>query len=99
MAAAARIVLRDWSIGKFDRYTTPSAPTNTATAQSSSITAKLVNPCDKSLSSVNDEAILSSVQTRKERRKQGCLIKLGYGSIDRQWLWKSLGKGCDDENG
>ena len=75
MASAARIVLRDWSIGKFDRYTTPSA----APAQSS-ITA---DPCDDITQLyVHDEAILSTVQTRKERRKQGGLVRFVYISID-----------------
>jgi nuclear GTP-binding protein len=74
LAGAARIVLRDWSIGKFDRYTTPpSAPPviNTATTTLS-----------ESSLYVNDEAILSTIQTRKERRKKGGLVRFAYGSID-----------------
>jgi nuclear GTP-binding protein len=106
LAGAARIVLRDWSIGKFDRYTTPpSAPViNTATAQSeSSITAKLANPCDNITQLyVNDEAILSTIQTRKERRKQGGLVKFAYGSIDPRKVavdepWNGLEQNDDEE--
>ena len=85
MAAAARIVLRDWSIGKFDRYTTPPTPViKTATAPpESSITAKLGDPCDNLTQFyANDEAILSTIKTRKEKRKQGGIVKFAYGSID-----------------
>jgi nuclear GTP-binding protein len=80
-------VLRDWSTGKFDRYTTPPPPvTNTATAQSESfITTKLAepDPCyNITQLYVNDEVILSSIQTRKKRRKEVGLVKFTYGSID-----------------
>ena len=93
MAGAARIVLRDWSIGKFDRFTTPSsAPPviNTAAATTQS----------ESSLYVNDEAILSTIQTRKERRKRGGLVRFTYGSIDPRKVaveepWN--GEGDDDE--
>ena len=115
MASAARIVLRDWSIGKFDRYTTPpsaSAPVtpvtgNAATAQSesSTIMAKLVNnSCDNIAQFyVKDEVILSTIQTRKERRKQGGLVKFAYGSIDfrkvaMEELWNGLEQDDDDDD-
>ena len=105
MASAARIVLRDWSIGKFDRYTTPPAAVNTATAQSeSSTTAKLANPCDNITQLyVNDEAILSTIQTRKERCKQGGLVKFAYGSIDPRKVaveepWNGLEQNDDEES-
>ena len=106
MAAAARIVLRDWSIGKFDRYTTPPPATviNTSTAQSeSSKTAKLADPSDDIIQLyANDEAILSTVKTRKERRKQGGLVKFAYGSIDPRRLaveepWNGLEQSDDEE--
>ena len=106
MAAAARIVLRDWSIGKFDRYTTPPAPvTNTATAQSESfITTKLADPCDNITQHyVNDEVILSSIRTRKERRKQGGIVKFTYGSIDSRKVavldqWNGLEQNDNEES-
>jgi nuclear GTP-binding protein len=106
LAAAARIVLRDWSIGKFDRYTTPPAPViKTAPAQSeSSITAKLADPCDNITQLyANDEAILSTIRTRKERRKQGGLVKFTYGSIDSrkvavEELWSGLEQNDDEES-
>ena len=105
MASAARIVLRDWSIGKFDRYTTPPAAINTTTAQSeSSITAKLADSCDNITQLyVNDEAILSTIQTRKERCKQGGLVKFAYGSIDPRKVaveepWNGLEQNDDEES-
>ena len=85
MAATARIVLRDWSIGKFDRYMTlPTPVIKTATAPpDSSITAKLADLCDNLTQFyANDEAILSTIKMRKERHKQGGLVKFAYGSID-----------------
>ena len=95
MAGAARIVLRDWSIGKFDRFTTPSsAPPviNTAAATTQS----------ESSLYVNDEAILSTIQTRKERRKRGGLVRFTYGSIDPRKVaveepWNGLEESDDDD--
>ena len=107
MTAAARIVLRDWSIGKFDRYTTPpTAPIiNTVTAQSeSSVTANLANPSDNIAQLyVNDETILSTIRTRKERRKQGGLVKFTHGSIDSRKVavdepWNGLEQSDDEES-
>ena len=104
MAAAARIVLRDWSIGKFTRYTTPPAPPIDAAAAQSSITAKLTNPCDNvTRLYVTDEAIFSTIQTRKEKRKQGGLVKFAYGSIDPRKVaveepWNGLEQNDDEES-
>ena len=116
MASAARIVLRDWSIGKFNRYTTPPpAPVinnnNSAAtvdtmlqSESSSISPKLVNPCDNITQLyVNDEAILSTVPTRKEKRKRGGLVKLFYGTIDPRKVaveepWHGLEQNDDEES-
>ena len=106
MAAAARIVLRDWSIGKFDRYTTPPPATviDISTGHSeSSKTAKLADPSDDIIQLyANDEAILSSIKTRKERRKQGGLVKFAYGSIDPRRVaveepWNGLEQSDDEE--
>ena len=106
MATAARIVLRDWSIGKFDRYTTPPTPViKTATAPpESSITAKLGDPCDNLTQFyANDEAILSTIKTRKEKRKQGGIVKFAYGSIDPRKVaveepWNGLEQNDDEES-
>jgi nuclear GTP-binding protein len=104
LAGAARIVLRDWSIGRFDRYTTPPATiinTATATAQTeSSVTEKLDNITPLY---VNDEAILSSIMTRKERRKQGGLVKFACGSIESRKVaveepWNGLEQNIDEES-
>ena len=112
MASAARIVLRDWSIGKFDRYTTPpssATSVKTGTAQTSTtITAKLTdNPGDDEITRlyVNDEAILSTIPTRKERRKRGGLVKFvccGSGIDSRKVVveepWNGLEQDEDEES-
>ncbi|TFY73577.1 hypothetical protein EWM64_g10435 [Hericium alpestre] len=68
---AARIVLRDWASGAFPRYSIP--PSLNAPA---STDAKLAPAY------ALDEAILAQLQTRKERRKAGGLVKLVSGSVD-----------------
>ncbi|KAJ7047765.1 hypothetical protein C8F04DRAFT_1216975 [Mycena alexandri] len=65
LTGAARIVLRDWSIGKFPRYTVPPAADASA------------NP----LSPV-DEAVLATLQTRKDLRKAKGLVKLTCGAVE-----------------
>ena len=105
MASAARIVLRDWSIGKFDRYTTPQS---TASVKTATITAKLTdNPGDDEITRfyVNDEAILSTIPTRKERRKRGGLVKFvccGSGIDPRKVAveepWNGLEQDDDEES-
>ncbi|KAJ7122840.1 hypothetical protein C8R44DRAFT_784667 [Mycena epipterygia] len=66
LTGAARIVLRDWSIGKFPRYTVPPA----ASATSSSAL------------STTDEAALATLQPRKELRKARGLVKFSCGAIE-----------------
>lgn len=109
MNGAARIVLRDWSLGKIMRFTTPPVSAVNATVTQSSPAAKLANLGDSiSQLYVNDEAIISIVQTRKERRKQGGLVAFTTcGSIDprkavMEESWNgseenSDGEGDDDE--
>ena len=82
------------------RYT---APTVNATAESS-ITAKLTDHGD-SIAQLytKDEAILSVIQTRKERRKQGGLVKFACGSIDPRKVvveepWNGLAQDDDEES-
>ncbi|KAF8816517.1 P-loop containing nucleoside triphosphate hydrolase protein [Phlegmacium glaucopus] len=103
LAGAARIVLRDWSLGKFNRYTTPPAPTVDATA-AAQLSIKLANP-DENITQLysNDEGILSVIQTRKERRKQGGLVKFASGSIDPRKAaveepWSGLEHNDDEES-
>ena len=101
MNGAARIVLRDWSLGKFMRYTTPPV-INTAAAQSSITTNITKLGDDITQLYANDEAILSKVQTRKERRKQGSLVKFSYESIDPRKAvveepWNGMEQDSDEE--
>jgi len=84
------------------RYTTP--PGVNAAAAQSSITAKLTKLGDDITQLyTNDEAILSMVQTRKERRKQGGLIKFSHGSIDLRKVaveepWNGMKHNNDEES-
>jgi nuclear GTP-binding protein len=94
---AARVVLRDWSVGKIMRYTTlPVSAVNAIVAQSSPA-AKLADSISELY--VNDEAIISIVQTRKERRKQGGLVGFTCGSIDpRKAAMEESWNGEEEEN-
>nr|GAT46205.1 predicted protein [Mycena chlorophos] len=87
LTGAARIVLRDWNIGRFPRYTVP--PTSGAGG-------------DATLSAA-DEAVLSTLPTRKEMRKARGLVKLQYGAVetrkavlDESWVPE---EGDSDESG
>ncbi|KAJ7283380.1 hypothetical protein C8J57DRAFT_1709798 [Mycena rebaudengoi] len=66
LTGAARIVLRDWSTGKFPRYTVPPA--------SSTATTPSLTPAD--------EAALATLQTRKDLRKARGLVKFTCGTIE-----------------
>ncbi|EJF63073.1 hypothetical protein DICSQDRAFT_83967 [Dichomitus squalens LYAD-421 SS1] len=74
LAGAARTVLRDWSHGKFARYTVPSAAQSPDSAPQA----------EKSLEDAyaKDESVLSKLATRKELRKAGGLVKLRAGEVD-----------------
>lgn len=94
------MVLRDWSLGRFQRYTTPLAQAVNAAAAQSSTLAK----ADDSNTQLyaDDEAILSITQTRKERRKQGGVVKFDCGSIDLRKAavdqpWNGLEQNDDEE--
>ncbi|KAH9853944.1 hypothetical protein C2E23DRAFT_727751 [Lenzites betulinus] len=71
LTAASRLVLRDWSTGKFARYTTP--PTSSATSDPASPLAEIY---------AKDATILARLATRKELRKTGGLVKLRAGVVD-----------------
>jgi nuclear GTP-binding protein len=70
---AARIVLRDWSTGKFPRYSMPPS----VEAQSASV----LNPTYAELY-VRDEAILAELKTRKDMRKGHGLVRLTPNKIE-----------------
>ncbi|KAL7282022.1 hypothetical protein ACG7TL_003489 [Trametes sanguinea] len=76
LTGASKIILRDWSSGKFARYTLP--PT------SPSSTSDPAAPTDSALSDVysKDQVVLSKLAPRKELRKAGGLVKLRPGAID-----------------
>ncbi|KZT74532.1 hypothetical protein DAEQUDRAFT_197091 [Daedalea quercina L-15889] len=71
LAAASRIVLRDWSTGKFPRYTRPQSASPAAVPSSD-----FADICAK-----NDE-ILSRLQTRKEMRKSSGVVKMSAGEAE-----------------
>ncbi|KAI0643674.1 P-loop containing nucleoside triphosphate hydrolase protein [Trametes meyenii] len=89
LGGAAKLVLRDWSSGKFARYTMPSA--------------SLPDPVssDPALSEIysTDQTVLSKLSTRKELRKAGGLIKLRPGAVDtrKAVLDASYFLGSEDE--
>lgn len=92
MTGAARIVLRDWSLGKLARYTTASAP-----APSSDNAA-----LDAAKLYTNDEPILASLKTRREMRKAGGVVKFLAGAVETRKVavdepWVGL-VGEDDED-
>jgi len=91
-------------LGKLTRYTTPPALSVKATTAQSSITAKLTK-LDDDLTHIytSDEAILSTIRTKKERRKQEGIIKFAHGSIDPRKVavkepWDGLKQNDDDDS-
>ncbi|KAI0676739.1 hypothetical protein C8Q78DRAFT_1073527 [Trametes maxima] len=72
LGGAAKLVLRDWSSGKFARYTMPSSPPSDPPSPD----AALFEIYSK------DQTILSKLSTRKELRKAGGLIKLRASPVD-----------------
>ncbi|KAF8164819.1 hypothetical protein B0H34DRAFT_779894 [Crassisporium funariophilum] len=83
LTGAARIVLRDWSVGKFSRYTTPPT-TSTAESSSASTGTKLTkaDTAHLALLYAKDEAVLATLQTRKDMRKNTGIVKFSAGSVD-----------------
>ncbi|KAG5645776.1 hypothetical protein DXG03_005313 [Asterophora parasitica] len=74
LIGASRILLRDWSTGKFARYTNPpQAPAATASPTKNAALKKLY---------AADDAILETVLPRKELRTTVGLVKLVAGEID-----------------
>ncbi|KAI8984977.1 hypothetical protein BD414DRAFT_417885 [Trametes punicea] len=95
LAGASRLILRDWSSGKFARYTMPpSAPSLEPSAISNL-------DSDSALTEVyaKDQSVLSKLSTRKELRKAGGLVKLRPGTIEsrRTMLDESYLASSDEE--
>ncbi|KAH0587093.1 hypothetical protein H2248_005911 [Termitomyces sp. 'cryptogamus'] len=96
---ASRILLRDWSTGKFARYSTP--PTTTISTTCYSKTQDTV--FEKLYGS--DSTILETVISRKQLRKSVGLVKISSGEVDSRkvvlrdsWLEESDSEGDDEED-
>ncbi|KAG6896875.1 hypothetical protein C0992_005566 [Termitomyces sp. T32_za158] len=95
LIGASRILLRDWSTGKFSRYSIP--PTTTCTSQAQhSVFEKLYS---------SDATILEAVLSRKELRKSVGLVKISPGEVDSRnvvlqdhWLKESNSEVDNDED-
>ncbi|RXW16430.1 hypothetical protein EST38_g9417 [Candolleomyces aberdarensis] len=76
LAGASRVVLRDWSIGKFARYATPVKAQSSSTPSPEEWLAALYLK--------GDEAVLATLKPRKELRKTAGLglVRFSSGSID-----------------
>ncbi|EED81127.1 predicted protein [Postia placenta Mad-698-R] len=93
LAGASRIVLRDWSTGKFPRYTVPLSTTPTSTSDPAFADAY-----------TKDEELLSRLSTRKELRKGTGVVKLDAGepeirkvALDASWAGSADG-GDESDN-
>ncbi|KAJ7762824.1 hypothetical protein DFH07DRAFT_405096 [Mycena maculata] len=87
LTGAARAVLRDWSVGKFPRFTVPPAAAGAATEMEEG----------------GDEAVLAGLQTRKELRKTKGLVKFVCGAIETrraavEEIWVPVTREKDDES-
>lgn len=76
MAGASRVVLRDWSVGKFARYATP--------VKAQSGTTPTPEKWLAALYSKGDEAVLGTLKSRKELRKTAGLglVRFSPGTVD-----------------
>ncbi|KAG7096608.1 hypothetical protein E1B28_004025 [Marasmius oreades] len=74
IAAATRMVLRDWNVGKFRYYCIPPA--------------EGTSPGDKGDQEMypGDEAVLAALLSRKDMRKAGGLVKMRPGQADSRSL-------------
>ncbi|KAH9843741.1 uncharacterized protein C8Q71DRAFT_12337 [Rhodofomes roseus] len=76
LGVASRIVLRDWSTGKFPRYTRPSLASAPSAPSAPSPDSSFADVYAK-----NDE-ILSRLETRKEMRKSRGSVKMSPGEVE-----------------
>ncbi|GBE79130.1 hypothetical protein BKA93DRAFT_139941 [Sparassis latifolia] len=89
LSGASRIVLRDWSTGKFLRYTMPAspAPTSASDTAPAEVYAK-------------DEEVVSRLFTLKEMRRAGGAIKMTAGPVEtRKVVLDASWMVSDDEDG
>ena len=81
LAAAARIVLRDWSTGKLSRYAVPPAVTGPGTpAKADAMSPVLVAIYE------GNAALLDKLPPRKEMRQTRDLVRLSSGRVDDRTL-------------
>ena len=93
LAAAARIILRDWSTGKLSRYAVPPAITGPGTA-AGAVSPALVRIYE------GDAALLEKLPPRKEMRRTRDLVRLSSERIDDRTLaldtpWFNTEDGAD----
>jgi len=106
LTGAARIVLRDWSSGKFSHYTTPPLPKSTSIAPVSAASESTsANPVNAALEQLceKDVSILGDLPTRRERRKGGGLVRLTAGIADQRRIsvgevWAALQDSEEEES-
>jgi nuclear GTP-binding protein len=96
LAAAARIVLRDWSTGKLSRYAVPPAVSGSGTP------ANAVSPVLATIYE-GDAALLERLPPRKEMRQSRDLVRLSSERVDGRTLafdapWFSTDAGDEDED-
>ena len=103
LTGAARIVLRDWSLGKFSHYTIPPKATDTTPVSAPESTP--VKPVNAVLEKVysKDVSILEDIPTRKEKRKAGGLVRLTAGVADERQVsveeaWAGLQDSEEEES-
>ncbi|KIM42789.1 hypothetical protein M413DRAFT_123683 [Hebeloma cylindrosporum] len=107
LTGAARIVLRDWSSGKFSHYTIPplSKATEPIVSAPPESTSTPVKPVNAALEKVyeKDVSILDDIPTRKEKRKAGGLVRLTAGVADERQVsveeaWAGLQDNEEEED-
>ena len=92
LALASRLVLRDWSTGKFPRYTRP--PTPAPTNSNGGADAELAKVYAK-----NDE-VIARLETRKEMRKTRGAVRMAPGEAERREVALDNSYfGAEDEEG
>ncbi|KAH9950048.1 hypothetical protein B0H21DRAFT_21208 [Amylocystis lapponica] len=77
LAGASRIVLRDWSTGKFPRYTMPPSPAPTPAPGTEAALAEIY---------AKDEQILGGLAIRKELRRRSGVVKLAAAEAETRRL-------------
>jgi len=102
VAAAARIVLRDWSTGKLSRYAVPPAPSSpgTATGADAAVCPTLATIY------AGDAALLERLSPRRELRRTRDLVRLSSERIDDRalaletpWFSTDAANGASDSDG